>query len=110
WGRNHQTINQRNLNSYLLESVAPFRRRNFFTGRIELVDKDELFNDQPEFEGRTFRIAAYTVGYTRDIGMFHNVETGIGANFTAYAVPAAMQPFYGSHPVSVNLFARLRLK
>jgi hypothetical protein len=117
WGRNHQTLNHRNLNSYLLESVAPYRRKNFFTGRIELVDKDELFSDQPDLEaqlartaGSTFRIAAYTAGYTRDIGVFKNVETGIGANFTAYTVPAAIQPYYGSHPVSVNIFARLRLK
>jgi hypothetical protein len=109
WGRNHQIINQRNLNSYVLETVAPFRRKNFVTGRVELVDKDELFSDQPELEGRTFRIAAYTAGYTRDVGVFHNVATGIGANFTAYTIPAEIQPYYGAHPVSVNIFARLRL-
>ncbi len=43
WGRNHDTISQHNLNSYLVESVLPIRRRNFLTGRIELVDKDELW-------------------------------------------------------------------
>jgi hypothetical protein len=117
WGRNHETLNHRNLNSYLLESVLPYRTKNFFTGRIEVVDKDELFSDQPALEaqlartaGSTFRIAAYTAGYTRDIGVFHDVETGIGANLTTYTVPAAIQPYYGSHPVSVNIFARLRLK
>ncbi len=36
WGRNHDTFTQHNLNSYLLESVVPWRRKNFFTGRIEL--------------------------------------------------------------------------
>jgi len=117
WGRNHQIINQRNLNSYLLESVAPYHQKNFFTGRIELVDKDELFSDDPDLEmqlnrtiGSTFRIAAYTAGYTRDIGVFHNVETGVGANFTAYTVPGAIQTYYGRHPVSVNMYLRLRLK
>jgi hypothetical protein len=117
WGRNHEILTQRNLNSYLLESVAPFRRKNFFTGRIELVDKDELFSDDPDLQaqldrtiGSTFRIAAYTAGYTRDIGVFHKVETGIGANVTTYTVPAAIQPYYGSHPVSVNMYVRLRLK
>ena len=34
--------------------------------------------------GSTFRIGAYTLGYTRDIGVFRYVETGIGLNFTAY--------------------------
>ena len=117
WGRNHETLDGRNLNSYLLESVAPYRRKNFFTGRIELVDKDELFSDQPDLEaqldrtvGSTFRIGAYTAGYTRDIGAFHKVQTGIGANFTTYSMPDAIKPYYGSHPISVNIYARLRLK
>jgi hypothetical protein len=116
WGRNHEIIDQRNLNSYLLESVAPYRRKNFFTGRIELVDKDELFSDQPILEeqldrtlGSTFRIGAYTAGYTRDIGAFHNLEAGLGANFTTYTMPDAIKPYYGSHPVAVNMYLRLRL-
>ena len=104
WGRNHKTLDQRNSNSYLLESVLPFSRKNFVTGRIELVDKDELVNNQP------YRIGAYTVGYTRDIGTFHNLESGIGANFTTYSTPDALKQYYGNHPVSVNIFARFRLK
>jgi hypothetical protein len=116
WGRNHEILDGRNLNSYLLESVAPYRRKNFFTGRIELVDKDELFSDQPALEaqldrtvGSTFRIGAYTAGYTRDIGTYHDVQTGIGANFTTYTMPDAIKPYYGSHPVSVNMYVRFRL-
>jgi hypothetical protein len=116
WGRNHEVIDHRNLNSYLLESVLPYRRKNFFTGRIELVDKDELFSDQPDLEaqldrtvGSTFRIGAYTVGYTRDIGTFHKLETGMGANFTSYSTPDAIKPYYGNHPISVNMYLRLRL-
>lgn len=117
WGRNHKTADHRDSNSYLLESVAPFRTRNFVTGRIELVDKDELFSDDPDLEerlahtaGSTFRIAAYTLGYTRDIGVFHHTETGIGANFTVYSIPGAIQPYYGAHPAGFNVFARVRLK
>ena len=117
WGRDHQTAGHANLNSYLLESVVPFRRKNFFTGRIELVDKNELFSADPDLEdqlaqaiGSSFRIAAYTTGYTRDIGTLRNVETGIGANVTNYGVPSAIQPYYGRHPVSVNMFLRVRLK
>ena len=55
WGRNHDILDHRNLNSYLLESVAPYRRKNFFTGRAELVDKDELFVDQPALEAELDR-------------------------------------------------------
>ena len=39
-----------------------------------------------------------------------NVETGIGANFTTYTMPDAIKPYYGSHPMSVNMYLRLRLK
>jgi hypothetical protein len=117
WGRTHNTATLRNLNSYLAESVLPVTRGNFVTGRFELVDKDELFANEPDLEqrldtlyGSTFRIGAYTLGYTRDIDLFHSVETGIGANFTAYSLPAAIKPYYGSHPIGGNIFVRFRLK
>jgi hypothetical protein len=106
WGRTHSTATHRNLNSYLVESVLPVRRKNFLTGRFELVDKDELFATLPG----VFRIGAYTAGYTRDIDCFRWVETGIGANFTAYSLPGAIQPFYGSRPIGGNVFVRFRLK
>lgn len=117
WGRNHDTGTGHNLNSYLLESVYPIHRRNFLTGRAEYVDKDELFADNPALEsqldrtaGSTFRIEAYTAGYRRDIGTFKMIETGIGANATVYAIPAAIKPYYGDRPWGVSVFLRIRLK
>ncbi len=117
WGRNHSTYTKRNTNSYTAESVIPFRGKNFITGRAELVDKDELFAGQPETEefldttyGSTFRIGAYTVGYTRDFDLFRAVETGLGANIEAYSLPAAIKPYYGNHPLGGNVFLRFRLK
>jgi hypothetical protein len=117
WGRNHDTDTGHNLNSYLLETVYPFRHRNFLTSRIEYVDKDELFADDPALEeqlartaGSTFRIGAYTAGYTRDIGTFKMIETGIGANASMYTLPPAIKPYYGERPWGVNVFLRVRLK
>jgi len=117
WGRNHSTATGRNLNSYLAESVVPLKRKNFLTGRVELVDKDELFAGQPEIEqnldvlyGSTFRIGAYTIGYTRDVELFRNIETGIGANFTVYSLPEAIKPYYGDRPAGGNIFIRFRLR
>jgi hypothetical protein len=105
WGRTHSTATQHNLNSYLAESALPVGRNNFLTGRAELVDKDELFAS-----GDTYRIGAYTLGYTRDIPLFRHMETGIGANATAYTLPGAIKPFYGARPVGGNVFIRLRLR
>jgi hypothetical protein len=117
WGRDHNTATHRNLNSYLAESVLPVTRKNFITGRAELVDKDELFNGEADIEqrldllhGSTFRVGAYTLGYTRDLALLRFVETGVGANFTAYSLPAAIKPYYGNHPVGGNIFVRFRLK
>lgn len=117
WGRNHETLTGRNLNAYLLETLYPIRRKNFLTTRIELVDKDELFADQSALEaalassaGSTFRVQAYTGGYTRDIAQFRDLETGLGVNVTAYGIPAAIQPYYGVHPWGVNVFLRVRIK
>jgi hypothetical protein len=117
WGRNHDTATGRNLNSYLVESVLPVRRKNLLTGRFELVDKDELFAGEPALEqfldvtyGSTFRIGEYTIGYTRDIDLFRSVETGVGANLSAYSLPGAIKPYYGDHPVGGNIFVRFRLR
>ena len=117
WGRNHSTATHRNLNSYLAESVLPVRRGNFITGRVELVDKDELFAAEPDIaarldtlSGSTFRIGAYTIGYTRDIDLFRFVETGIGVNFSSYSLPGVIKPYYGDHPIGGNIFVRFRLR
>jgi hypothetical protein len=104
WGRNHNSFTQHNLNSYLAETVYPLSRRNFLTGRWELVDKDEL-----SVTG-IFRIGAYTAGYTRDIGHLKHLETGIGANLTTYTLPDTLKPYYGDRPWGVNVFLRLRLR
>jgi hypothetical protein len=123
WGRKHSTATKESSNSYLVESVLPIRRKNFLTGRIEFVDKDELFRDQPELEerldslyGDTFRIGAYTIGYTRDVDVFRNVDglrnvqMGLGANFEMYSLPGAIKPYYGDRPVGGNIFVRFRLR
>jgi hypothetical protein len=117
WGRDRETATGRNLNSYLAESVLPIRRGNFLTTRAERVDKDELFAAQPVIEqtldltyGSTFRIGEYTIGYTRDVDLFRSVETGIGANFSAYSLPGAIKPYYGDHPIGGNIFVRFRLR
>ena len=118
FGRNHKTATAADTNALLLESVVPFRGENFFTGRWELVDKDELFAAQPAIEqqllntaGRdTFRIGAYTLGYTRYFQVFSPMRTGFGANFTTYTVPEATVPFYGEHPFGVNFYLHLQVK
>jgi hypothetical protein len=102
WGRNHK---ERDTNSYLVEALYPLSKKNFLTGRAELVDKDELVA-----AGNTFRIGAYTAGYARDVVSFRSVETGVGANITAYTLPPAIKPYYGDYPWGVSVYVRFRLR
>jgi hypothetical protein len=116
WGRTHNTSTLRNRNSYLAETVFPVRRGNLVTGRFELVDKDELFSDQADVQNHvsppagSFRIGAYTIGYTREIDLFRYVATGIGGNLSAYTLPGAIKSYYGPHPAGANVFVRFRLR
>ena len=106
WGRNHKIATQRDTDAWLLETVFPATGKNFLTGRFEVVDKDELFPGQDA----AFRVKALTAGYTRDLPTKSNLETGIGANLTGYAIPAAIQPAYGRPPWGVSVYLRVRLK
>lgn len=117
FGRNHHTATGDGTNAFLIESVVPLRQKNFFTGRWELVDKDELFAAEPALQqqlastvGDTFRIGAYTLGYTRYMRLWSPIETGFGANFSTYTLPSAITPFYGEHPFGVNVYLHFRLK
>ena len=75
WGRKHKDADQRNLNSYLLESTVNFRRRNYAFTRLELVDKDELFPEAATHP--SYRIGAYTFGGVRS-GSESRLAVGTG--------------------------------
>jgi hypothetical protein len=102
WGRNHRR--ESDSNSFLAETLVPVHRRNFLTGRMEIVDKNEL-----AVPG-TYRMQAYIAGYTRDFGNFKNLESGIGANVTGYVIPDALHSLYGDRPWALNVYLRLRLR
>jgi hypothetical protein len=118
WGRNGKQAVHYGTNAVLAETVVPFNEENFVSGRYEWSQRDELFANDPALAQRLFEqtgshwfdVSAYTIGYTRDIGIFHNVETGLGANVSLYGVPDAIKPYYGDHPLGVNVYLRLRLK
>ncbi len=106
WGRKHKVLENRNLNSYLLESTLNFKARNYAFSRLELVDKDELFPDDPTHPN--FRIAAYTVGGARDLVHNHLWQFALGADVTFYSKPAVLDATYGNNPVSFQIFVRMR--
>jgi len=106
WGRVQKDIGNRNLNSYLLETTANFRLRNYAFSRMELVDKDELFPTNPLLSG--FRIGAYTFGGARDVIQRRLWQLAVGADLTFYTKNATLDSAYGKNPVSFQIFLRVR--
>ena len=54
------------------------------------------------------RVQAYTFGYDRDFDVIPHLASALGAQVTAYSVGSKLQPTYGSDPVGVSVFLRLR--
>ncbi len=106
WGRVHKIATETTLNSYLLESTLNFRERDYAFTRLELVDKDELFPQAAMHP--VYRIGAYTFGGERDVVHQRTWHLGLGADVTFYSKPAVLDAAYGEHPVSFQIFLRLR--
>jgi hypothetical protein len=53
-------------------------------------------------------VFAFTVGGVRDLLQVAGFQGGLGADVTFYGVPNSLQPAYSSHPVSFQVFFRLR--
>jgi hypothetical protein len=114
WGRN-QSLSDGNVgNSYLLESSLRFLNRNYAWTRIENVDRtNELLLGETAlpsgFVERYFtRVQAYTLGYDREVGKMRHVSMAIGGQVTLYGVPQVLESNYGSHPIGVIAFFRVR--
>jgi hypothetical protein len=101
FGRNDKT-HQAATNSWGAETLFQFAKKNWFTARAEVVDKDELVDDA------VYRVKALTLGYTRDVWSNSKITGGAGGNFTIYDFPATLEPVYGNHPRSFYLYVRFR--
>ncbi len=114
WGRTRSLRDSAKENSYLLESTLRFQTRNYIWTRIENAGRsNELLNGEHPLppgleEASLTHVQAYTFGYDRDIDLLPHVASAIGAQITAYDVGRPLQPIYGSNPVGVNVFIRLR--
>lgn len=114
WGRN-QSLSDGNVgNGYLLESTVRLLSRNYAWTRIENVDRtNELLLGEEllpsGFVERYFsRVQAYTLGYDREVGRRRHVSMAIGGQITLYGVPQTLESNYGSHPIGVTAFFRVR--
>ena len=114
WGRNQSMLDGNVGNGYLLESTLRFFNRNYAWTRIENVDRtNELLLGETGlpsgFVERYFaRVQAYTAGYDREVGGMWHVSIAIGGQVTWYGVPPVLEMTYGSHPIGVIAYLRVR--
>ncbi len=107
WGRNYNHPGN-TLDAFLLESAASWYQHTVFA-RIENVEKDELFLPPSPLAGQVFGVSSFSLGYVYDIPLVDHLALGLGAMGTVDAIPATIEPAYGTSPVSYMLFTRLKL-
>ncbi len=106
WGRVHKEADGHNLNGYLLETTLNFKSSYYAFSRLELVDKDELFPDNPM--SPSFRVGVYTFGGERDLFQRRLWQLALGSDVTFYSKPSSLNAAYGTNPVSFQIFVRAR--
>jgi hypothetical protein len=83
-------------------------------GRIEMlqVETNVLLNDaipsRHDEAALTNTLGAFTFGGVRDVTRWHGFDAGLGASMTLYAVPDPLKTTHGVHPVSFQVFFRVR--
>jgi hypothetical protein len=107
WGRTRSLTDNVIQNSYLLESTLQFAKKNYAWTRMENVDRtSELLHEG--LEEPAGRVQAYTFGYDRDFSVLPHWATALGAQVSVYNPGSRLQPVYGSDPMGVVVFLRLR--
>ncbi len=115
WGRTRSLEDNVIQNSYLFESLLRFATKNYVWTRLENVDRTtELLLGEnplpPGFEEEPAgRVQAYTLGYDRDFDVVPHLSTAIGAQLTGYVVGSRLRPVYGSDPIGIVIFLRMRV-
>jgi hypothetical protein len=114
WGRTRSLADDAKENSYLLESTLRFKDRNYAWTRIETAGRTNelLLGEQPIpagfHEEPLTHVQAYTAGYDREVSRWHGLSTALGAQVSVYGVRKPLQVVYGSDPVGMSVFVRLR--
>ncbi len=107
WGHNTNTPGH-SLDAFLLESAVSWNNHTVFA-RAENAQKDELFQPPNPLAGNVYRVSSFSLGYVYDIPLAEHLKLGLGGMASIYGLPTAIQPAYGSGPVSTMLFTRLKL-
>jgi hypothetical protein len=108
WGRDHDEPGH-TLDALLLESAVNLGRHTVF-GRLETVQKDDLFPMPSPLTGQVFRVSEATLGYVYDVPIARHIALGLGVQGALDIVPFAIRFAYGDDPTGFMPFVRLKLR
>jgi hypothetical protein len=108
WGRNYQHPGP-DLDGILLESSVNFHQTHTIFGRLEEVQKDELFAHDDPLEGQVFRVGKISAGYIYDFPKWRHIRFGVGGSGSIYSLPDDLTATYGDTPLGLMLFVRAKL-
>ena len=93
----------------LAEANVDLDGSNVIFGRVEAVQKTGFdLVLPPALAGTRYLLAAFNLGYLRNLGRLGAFLPGVGARGTIDLVPGALEPFYGSRtPFGVVAYVRL---
>lgn len=108
WGQNtHDGINE---SAYLAESSLQIDRAAFY-GRYEHVTKSQeelgLYNDEAGAESQLLTINNLTLGMNYRIAQKHKTDLVLGVQLTGAVPDKVLQGFYGTTPISGQIYLRL---
>lgn len=107
WARNRKYDGgDRHQSDALLGEAAYLAPWGTLFGRAEQVEKDELFPGTDDH--RNHLVGKFTLGGVRTLARGNSAEWGIGGSVSAYAVPSALHDAYGTSPISLSVFLRVR--
>lgn len=109
WGRNDADPGK-SLDAWLAEGAVAWHEAHTVFGRIERVEKNELFPEGDPRAEEVFEVGAATLGYRYDLLRRGPVRIGIGGAWTAVHVPRELRDVYGRSPSGTLLFMRLALQ
>jgi hypothetical protein len=110
-GRNKKRYTD--LTAFLSEATVPWGRQALYA-RAELlqVESEHLLFPTvvhtPHPGELVDWLGAYTLGGIRDLLTGRPLDLSIGGDVTFYSVPDRLRPYYGTKPVSLHVFVRVK--
>lgn len=89
--------------AFLAETAYTHKRQTYFV-RLDNTQKDELVG----VPAGVYRVQKLSLGGVHNLKQNDQGQQGVGVSLDFYSYPSALKPIYGSEPVSVSVFYRVR--